>query len=206
MTSSSAVAPETQQETQQETLPEASGITTWVLDPAHTMIEFSGKHMMFTTVKGRFGTFSGTIHLDEQHPQRSSVEVEIDAASLDTRTEMRDNHLRSADFLHVEEHPQITFTSTRLELPAGAPVRPGLEFKVVGDLTIRGTTREVVLDAEFSGEGTGPFGNQIKAFTAKTKFNRKDFGLAWNVALETGGWLVGDEIKIEIESQANPKP
>jgi polyisoprenoid-binding protein YceI len=197
MSSSSPLVQETQQETQ--------GVTTWVLDPTHTLIEFSAKHMMFTTVKGQFGAFSGTIRVDEQHPQRSSVEVEIAATSLDTRTEMRDNHLRSEEFLHAEEHPKITFKSTRLELPAGAHARPGLEFKVVGDLTIRGTTREVVLDAEFTGEGKGPFGNQIKAFAARTRINRKDFGLNWNVALETGGWLVGDEIKIELETEANPQ-
>jgi polyisoprenoid-binding protein YceI len=198
MTSTNPLARETQQAT--------AGVTGWTLDPTHTLIEFSGKHMMFTTVKGQFGAFSGEITVDEEHPERSSVAVEIEAASLDTRTEMRDNHLRSADFLHVEAFPTITFKSTGIELPPGAHARPGLEFKVVGDLTIRGTTRPVVLDAAYTGEGTGPYGNQIKAFSAKTKINRKDFGLTWNVALETGGVLVGDEIKIEIETQANPQP
>jgi polyisoprenoid-binding protein YceI len=188
----------------EETLAETAGVTRWTLDPTHTLIEFSGKHMMFTTVKGRFGAFSGEIVVDEARPERSSVAVEIEAASLDTRTELRDNHLRSADFLHVEAFPAISFKSTGIELPAGAHVRPGLAFKVNGDLTVRGTTRPVVLDAEFTGEGTGPMGNRIKAFAAKTKINRKDFGLTWNVALETGGVLVGDEIKIEIETQANP--
>ena len=196
MTTSSPIAQETQRET--------AGVTRWTLDPTHTLIEFSGKHMMFTTVKGRFGAFSGEIAVDEAHPERSSVRVEIDAASLDTRTEMRDTHLRSADFLDVEAFPTITFESTGVDLPAGARARPGLQFRVNGDLTIRGTTRPVVLDAEFTGEGTGPFGNQIKAFAARTRVNRKDFGLTWNVALETGGVLVGDEIKIEIETQANP--
>jgi polyisoprenoid-binding protein YceI len=196
MTTSSPIAQQTQQET--------AGVTRWTLDPTHTLIEFSGKHMMFTTVKGRFGAFTGEITVDEAHPERSTVRVEIDAASLDTRTEMRDTHLRSADFLDVEAFPTIAFKSTGVDLPAGARVRPGLQFKVNGDLTIRGTTRPVVLDAEFTGEGTGPFGNQIKAFAARAKVNRKDFGLTWNVALETGGVLVGDEIKIEIETQANP--
>ena len=190
----------------QESGRQTGGVTTWTLDPAHTVIEFSAKHMMFTTVKGRFGAFRGALRVDEQHPQRSSVEVEIEAPSLDTRTAMRDDHLRSADFLHVAEHPAITFQSTRLALPPGAPLRPGLAFKVVGDLTIRGTTREVVLDATFTGEGTGPSGTQIKAFAASTRIDRKDFGLTWNVALETGGWLVGDAIRIEIETQANPQP
>jgi polyisoprenoid-binding protein YceI len=189
----------------QETQAETAGVTRWTLDPTHTLIEFSGKHMMFTTVKGRFGAFSGEIVVDEARPERSSVAVEIDAASLDTRTELRDNHLRSADFLHVDAFPTLSFKSTGIELPAGARVRPGLEFKVNGELTVRGTTRPVVLDAEFTGEGTGPMGNRIKAFAAKTKLNRKDFGLTWNVALETGGVLVGDEIKIEIETQANPR-
>ena len=196
MTSTSALARETQRET--------AGVTRWTLDPTHTLIEFSGRHMMFTTVKGRFGAFSGEIEVDEAHPERSAVTVEIDAASLDTRTEQRDNHLRSADFLHAEAFPKITFKSTGVELPAGAHVRPGLAFTVNGDLTVRGTTRPVALDAEFTGEGSGPFGNQIKAFAARTRINRKDFGLTWNVALETGGVLVGDEIKIEIETQANP--
>jgi polyisoprenoid-binding protein YceI len=197
VTTTSQIARETQQET--------AGVATWTLDPAHTLVEFSGKHMMFTTVKDRFGAFSGELSVDEAHPERSRVAVEIDAASLDTRTERRDTHLRSADFLHVEAFPTITFASTRIDLPAGARVRPGLAFKVAGDLTIRGTSRPVVLDAEFTGEGTGPMGNPIKAFAAKTKLNRKDFGLTWNVVLETGGVLVGDEIKIEVETQANPK-
>jgi polyisoprenoid-binding protein YceI len=205
MTNTGPLAAEAQAAAQAAAQAETPGVTTWVLDPAHTVIEFSAKHMMFTTVKGHFGTFRGAIRVDEAHPERSSVAVEIDATSLDTRTEMRDNHLRSEDFLHVEVHPTITFTSRRLELPASTPLRPGQAFKVVGDLTVRGTTREVVLDATFAGEGTGPFGTQIKAFAARTKLNRKDFGLAWNVALETGGWLVGDEITIEIEAQANPQ-
>lgn len=189
-----------------ETQAETRGITTWVFNPAHTLIEFSGKHMMFTTVKGRFNAFQGTISIDDEQPTRSSVEVAIDAASLDTRTEMRDNHLRSADFLDVENHPTITFKSTRIGLPAGAQMRPGLEFKVYGDLTIRGTTREVVLDTIWNGEDVDPYGQRVTGFSASTKIKRKDFGLTWNVALESGGWLVGEEIKIELEVQANPMP
>ena len=181
------------------------GVTTWQLDPAHTLVEFQGKHMMFTTVKGRFSEFSGTITVDEAAPERSTVDVTINAASLDTHTEMRDNHLRSADFLDVEHYPTITFKGTRVELPKGKQIEPGVEFKVIGDLTIRGTTRETVLNATWNGEGVGPYGNRISAFSAATKFNRKDFGLTWNVALEAGGWLVGDEIKIELEVQANPQ-
>jgi polyisoprenoid-binding protein YceI len=181
---------------------EVTGLT---FDPAHTLIEFSAKHMMFTTVKGQFGSFTGEVVLDGQHPERSRVEVEIDAASLDTRTPMRDDHLRSADFLHVEEHPTITFRSTRVELPPGAAVEPGLSFKVAGDLTIRGVTREVVLDATWAGEGVGPRGGKVSAFSASTRINRKDWGLTWNVALETGGVLVGDEIRIEIEAELTPR-
>ena len=142
----------------------------------------------------------------DEAPRASSVAVEIEAASLDTRTEMRDNHLRSADFLHAEAFPTISFKSTGVELPAGAHVRPGLAFKVNGGPDRARDDPPVVLDAEFTGEGTGPMGNRIKAFAAKTKINRKDFGLTWNVALETGRVLVGDEIKIEIETQANPQP
>ena len=170
--------------------------TVWQLDPAHTAVEFSAKHMMFTTVKGHFGAVKGTIHLDEQDVTRSSVEAEIDAASLDTRTEQRDTHLRSQDFLHVEQHPTITFKSTRVE-------RLGEDhLKVAGDLTIRGTTREVVLDTTLTGRGKSPFGTTVAGFEATTSINRKDFGLNWNVALEAGGFLVGDTIKISIDAEA----
>jgi polyisoprenoid-binding protein YceI len=152
--------------------------------------------MMFTTVKGHFGAVTGTIHLDEQDISRSSVEAEIDAASLDTRTEQRDTHLRSQDFLHVEQHPTITFKSTRVE-------RAGEDrFKVAGDLTIRGTTRSVVLDTTLNGRGKTPFGTTVASFEATTTINRKDFGLNWNVALEAGGFLVGDTIKIGIDTEA----
>ena len=175
---------------------EQSTITVWQLDPAHTTVEFSAKHMMFTTVKGHFGAVKGTIRLDEQDISRSSVEAEIDAASLDTRTEQRDTHLRSQDFLHVEQHPTITFKSTRVE-------RAGEDrFKVAGDLTIRGTTREVVLDTALTGRGKSPFGTTVAGFEATTTINRKDFGLNWNVALEAGGFLVGDTIKISIDAEA----
>lgn len=178
------------------TVTEQGTVTTWQLDPSHTQVEFSAKHMMFTTVKGRFGSVKGTIRLDEQDISRSSVVAEIDAASLDTRTEQRDTHLRSQDFLHVEEHPVITFKSTRVE-------RAGEDhFKVAGDLTIRGTTREVVLDTTLTGRGKSPFGTTVAGFEASTAINRKDFGLNWNVALEAGGFLVGDTIKITIDAEA----
>lgn len=170
--------------------------TTWELDPAHTVVEFSAKHMMITTVKGRFTDVTGVIHADEANRSRSSVEATIKAASLDTRTEGRDQHLRSADFLDVETYPEITFKSTRVE-----PVDKE-HFHVTGDLTIRGTTRPVTLKATFEGRGKDPWGGERAGFSATTKIDRRDFGLTWNAALETGGVLVGNEVKIRIEAEA----
>lgn len=175
------------------------GKTTWTLDPTHSLVEFSAKHMMITTVKGRFAEVQGTIEVDEANPDRSVVEVEIGAGSLDTRTEQRDQHLRSADFLDVENHPTITFRSKRVE---GAYAEPGDSFRVVGDLTIRGITREVVLDATFEGTGKDPWGGERASFSAEAKLDRRDFGLAWNQALETGGILVSNQVKLSLEVQA----
>lgn len=168
----------------------------WTIDPAHTLVEFSGKHMMFTTVKGRFRDVEGTITLDEADHTRSSVEVEIRAGSLDSGVEQRDAHLRSADFLDVESNPTITFRSTRVV--ANGPRRAS----VWGDLTIRGTTRRVELDVAYEGMGTNPLGKEVVGFSATTEINRRDYGLTWNVALEAGGFLVGDRIKIQLEVQA----
>ena len=173
--------------------------TNWQLDPAHSQVEFSVKHMMFTTVRGRFADVEGTIDLDQDNPGASSVSVDIDAASIDTRVEDRDNHLRSGDFLDVESHPKITFRSKEVR---GAVADPGAEFEVVGDLTIRGVTREVTLEARFEGTGTDPWGGTRSGFSASTKIDRRDFGLTWNQALETGGVLVGHEVKIELQVQA----
>lgn len=173
--------------------------TIWELDPAHTQVEFAVKHMMFTTVRGRFEALSGTIEADEENPGEGSVRVELDAASLDTGVEDRDEHLRSEDFLHVEEHPTITFRSTRIE---GAPSEPGDEFRVAGDLTIRDETREVVLDAVYEGRGTDPWGGERSGFTAATTIDRREWGLTWNQTLETGGILVGNDVKIELSIQA----
>jgi polyisoprenoid-binding protein YceI len=169
--------------------------TTWTLDPAHSLVEFGAKHMMFTTVKGRFTGVSGTIIDVADDPTQSSVEVEIDAASITTGDPQRDGHLKSADFLDVGNFPKLTFRSRRIE---GTRER----FQVIGDLTIRGTTRKVSLDAQFQGSGTNPWGKTVAGFTAQTEINRKDFGLTWNVALETGGVLVSDRIKITLEVQA----
>jgi polyisoprenoid-binding protein YceI len=171
--------------------------STWTLDPAHTLVEFSGKHMMFTTVKGHFKSVRGAILLDEANPANSSVEAEIDASSLDSGVEFRDNHLRSADFLEVERYPTINFKSTRIELQGDDRAR------IFGDLTIHGVTREVVLDTELTGRGQNPMHKVTIGFEARTTINRKDFGLTWNMALETGGLLVGDAIKIEIAVEAH---
>lgn len=173
--------------------------STWTIDPVHTQVEVAVKHMMITTVRGRFPDVQGTITVDEEDPGSSGVEVTIDAAGIDTRNEDRDAHLRSEDFLDVEEHPEITFRSTRIE---GAHDQPGEPFRVVGDLTIRGETREVVLDATYEGTGEDPWGGTRAGFSASTEIDRRDFGLRWNQALETGGVLVANKVKIELEVQA----
>ncbi len=169
--------------------------TTWTIDPSHTTVEFVAKHMMITTVKGRFTEFDGTIVADEADIGSSSVEVTMQAASLDTRSEQRDAHLRSPDFLDVEHYPEVTFRSTAVRGSKEA-------FKLDGDLTIRGVTRPITLDVEFGGEGKDPWGGTRASFSATGKFDRRDYGLTWNVALETGGILVSNEVKINIEAQA----
>ena len=180
------------------TTPTQTPATTWVIDPKHTLVEFAAKYMTFTTVKGRFSGVSGTIHADERDddPRQSSVEVEIDAASLDTREAQRDAHLRSADFLDVERYPSITFTSTRVE-----PIDRE-RFRVYGELTIRGRTGEVALEARRHGRARTPQGTEVAGFSAATAINRQDWGLTWNVALEAGGWLVSDTLDILLEVQA----
>ena len=172
--------------------------THWTLDPAHTQIEFSVKHMMFTTVRGLFSRFDGDVHLNENDPDESSVEVTIDASSIDTRVADRDNHLRSADFFDVETFPEITFRSTDV---SGSVVE-GEKFQITGDLTIRDVTRQVVLHATFEGTGTDPWGGTRAGFTATGRIDRREFGLTWNQALETGGVLVGNEISITLQAQA----
>lgn len=173
--------------------------STWNIDPAHTTIEFSAKHMMITTVKGRIADVRGAIVVDEQNPSKSHVEVEMDAKSLDTRSEQRDQHLRSADFLDVDKFAHVTFRSKRIE---GATAKPGTEFKVVGDLTIKDVTKEVTLDTTYEGRGKDPWGGERVSFSADTKIDRREFGLTWNAALETGGVLVSNEIKLHLEVQA----
>jgi polyisoprenoid-binding protein YceI len=174
--------------------------TTWQIDPAHTDVGFEVKHLMISKVRGRFGTVSGTIQLDEADVSKSSVTAEIDVTTIDTREAQRDGHLRSADFFDVENFPAITFRSTRVE-------RAGEDrATVVGDLTIRGVTREVKLSVEEEGTAKDPWGGDRIAFSATAKIDRRDFGLTWNQALETGGVLVANEIKLILDVQAVKAP
>jgi polyisoprenoid-binding protein YceI len=148
---------------------------------------------MISTVKGRFADLRGTVRYDEVNPKNSQIEIEIPTASVDTRAEQRDAHLRSPDFFDVERYPLMTFRSTRIDGdPAG-------EFKLVGDLTIKDVTREVTLNGEFQGRGGDPWGGERMGFEVSGKINRKDFGLHWNQALDSGGWVLGDDIKMTIE-------
>ena len=174
-------------------------VSTWNIDPAHTTIEFSAKHMMITTVRGRIVDLRGTIEVNEQDPSASRTEVEMEAKSIDTRNEQRDTHLRSGDFLDVEKWTHVTFRSKKVE---GARARPDSKFKVVGDLTIKDVTKEVTLDVTYEGRGKDPWGGERVSFSADTKIDRREWGLIWNAALETGGVLVSNEIKIHIDVQA----
>ena len=173
--------------------------TTWNIEPNHTLVEFTAKHMMITTVKGRFRDVTGTINIDERNPDRSTVEASMVAASIDSGVAQRDQHLVSADFLDAATHNAVVFKSKKV---SGARAESGDEFTVVGDLTIRGTTREVTLKATYEGQGKDPWGGQRISFTATGKIDRREFGLTWNQALEAGGILVSNDIKINIEVQA----
>jgi polyisoprenoid-binding protein YceI len=172
-----------------------SGTSTWQLDPKHSTAEFAVRHMMVTTVKGHISGVEGTITLDEGEPTRSSVEATLDAATIDTRDPQRDAHLRSADFFDVERFPKTTFSSTRIE-PSGD------RYKVIGDLTMHGVTREVVLDAALEGRQRDPWGSERAGLSAQTVIDRRDFGLTWNQALEAGAVLVGNDVRISIELEA----
>ena len=172
----------------------------WNLDPAHSSIQFTVRHMVISKVRGAFEKWNGVIDFDQDSPEASRVSVRIDASSIDTHEPKRDEHLRSADFFDVANHPEIAFESTRIEK------RKGDRYRVVGDLTIHGTTREVELDAEFLGTGVDPWGGQRIGFQGKAALSRKEFGLTWNQVLETGGLLVGDEIEIALDVQAVAAP
>jgi polyisoprenoid-binding protein YceI len=168
--------------------------TTWKVDPAHTNAGFTVSHL-FTSVQGRFDRFSGSIEFDPDQPEQTAVRGSIDASSINTNNEKRDKHLRSSDFFDVEKYPTLDFESTGIRDIAGK------RAKLEGKLTIHGVTRSVVLDVTFKGQGKDPWGNVRAGFAATLNINRKDYGLNWNQALETGGFLVGDEVEIRIDAE-----
>lgn len=165
------------------------------VDPVHSHVGFSVRHMMVTTVRGKFTAFSGTLDLNAEDFTRSTIAGEIDVASIDTGNADRDNHLRSPDFFDVANHPKIAFKSTSI-------TRDGDGYSVTGDLTIRGATHPVTLAVELAGTAKNPWGQTVTGVSASGSINRKDFGLVWNAVLETGGVAVSEKVKIEIEVQA----
>ncbi|OIQ86894.1 protein YceI [mine drainage metagenome] len=167
---------------------------TWVIDSSHSEVGFTVRHLMVSKVRGLFEKFSGTITVADDFTA-SRVEATIDAASVSTRDEARDNHIRTNDFFGVEEHPTWTFVSTGIS-------SKGSDYALAGDLTIKGVTKPVILDLEVLGVNKDPWGNTKVGFTASTKINRKDFGIEWNAPLETGGILVSDDVTITLEIQA----
>ena len=167
----------------------------YVIDASHTRLGFSARHAMVTTVRGQFRDFEGTAHVDAENPAASTVALTIHAASVSTGTADRDGHLTSGDFFDVENHPEITFTSTSVE-------RDGTDWTITGDLTIKGITRPVTIPFEENGTAVDPFGNTRVGFEGATTINRKDWDLTWNAALETGGVLVSEKIKLEFDVSA----
>lgn len=174
----------------------STAVSTWTIDKSHSLAEFSVRHMMVSTTRGQFTSVSGTLTIDEANLANSSVEAVIAVDSITTRDEKRDEHLRSADFFDVANYPTITFKSTSIK------VKNDTDLVVTGDLTIKGNTRSVELKTEFNGFNTTPWGGRVVGFSADTEISRKEFGLEWNVALETGGVLVGDKVKIHLEVEA----
>lgn len=172
--------------------------TTWHVDTAHSEIGFTVKHMMISKVKGSFNDFDAVVEADVEDLTDSKVEVNIDVASIDTRQSGRDDHLRNEDFFDVENHPKITFVATDIKKKSDS------NYDVTGDLTIIGTTKPVTFDIVYEGQSKDPMsGNTVAGFSGDTSINRKDFGLTWNAQVETGGVLVGDEIKIHVEIEAH---
>lgn len=167
----------------------------WNVDSSHSMAEFAVKHMMIATVKGHFNKVEGTIEADPNNLTAAKFDVAVDIASINTRDEQRDAHLRSADFFDAEQHPRLTFVTKSVQ-PQGE------NYLLTGDLTMRGVTREVPFELTYEGQGKDPWGNEKIGFSAEAKVNRKDFGLNWNAALETGGVLVSDQVKISIQLEA----
>jgi polyisoprenoid-binding protein YceI len=178
------------------TAPVTSLTGKYVIDKAHSRIGFSARHAMVTKVRGAFNEFEGSGYLDEEHPSQSHVELTIEAKSIDTRNADRDNHLRSNDFLAMDEYPQITFQSTEVQRLDTAL------YRVTGDLTIRGVTRPVTIDFEFTGRVNDPWGNVRVGFEGSTTINRRDWGITWNMALEAGGVVVSDKVNLEFEVAA----
>jgi polyisoprenoid-binding protein YceI len=173
--------------------------TQWAFDLVHSSVNFHVRHLMVSKVHGRFQKWDGTLEIDEQDLTRSRIEVSIDAASVDTQEPKRDDHLRSADFLEVEKYPAITFKSTQITRESDD------RYRVAGDLTIHGVTRSVTLDVEGGERVTDPWGGTRTGFSARTSISRKDFGLTWNLALEAGGFVVGDKLEITLEVEAVKK-
>jgi polyisoprenoid-binding protein YceI len=167
----------------------------YTIDPTHTRLGFSTRHAMVTTVRGQFTDFAGTAHIDAADPARSTVALTIQTASIDTGVADRDAHLRSEDFFHADDNKEITFSSTKVE-------RDGDDWAITGDLTIKGETKPVTIDFEFTGSARDPFGNVRVGFEGGTAINRKDWGLTWNAALETGGVLVSEKIKLDFDISA----
>src|SRR3954468_21882901 len=170
-------------------------VSNWKIDPSHSAIHFSVRHMVVSKTRGRFTKWTGDIRFDPENPAASSVEVSIDPASIDTADAQRDAHLRSPDFFDVEKFPSAAFRSTKIE-------RAGGQYRVHGDLTVHGVTRSVVLDATFEGAGKDPWGGERAGFSASVTIDRKDYGLEWNKALETGGLLVGEKVSLDLEVEA----
>jgi len=168
----------------------------WTFEPGHTAAEFCVRHMMVTHVRGHFKNVHGTVEFDPEDPARSRVEVEINAAELWTGEPERDEHLRSDHFLDVAHHPKITFKSTKIEPVAGN------EYKVTGDLTIRGVMKPVVMDVRYLGQGRSPFKDTRAGFSATTIINRHDFGVSWNAEMESGGVVVGHDVLITLDAEA----
>ena len=176
----------------------APAAATWDIDTSHANAGFRVRHLMVSHVRGHLGPVSGTIFIDEQALSRSRIEVSVDARGIDSREPKRDEHLRSADFLDVANHPTVTFRSTRVE----APARAGGDLRVTGDLTIRGVTRPVTLEVEALPPAIqDPWGNRRRGVSARARINRKDWGLKWNIAIEAGGVAVADEVAIEIDAE-----
>jgi polyisoprenoid-binding protein YceI len=165
----------------------------WNIDITHSGINFSVRHMVVSKVRGRFAKYAGSVELSEPDLTLSAVDVEIDASSIDTGLAQRDEHLRGADFLDVAQHPSLRYRSQRVEKLSGD------RYRLLGELTIRGVTREVPLEVEYGGHANDPWGNERAGFSARASLDRKDFGLAWNQVLEAGGVLVGDRVDIDIE-------